>query len=292
MKKALILCLMLALGASRLFAADAGDSGDTAATAIAMSGQVLYEVDDGTLKPVELGQLFDEGDRLVTKEGSSLQLVLADGSTLSLGPNSELNINALGKGDSQSKSFFELVKGTVNAIVQKLTVGAAFEIHTTDAVAAVKGTQFEVAADSGAGSAVTVQEGTVAMSDAARTHTELVPRLHRAQFSAHGPWQARRLNRMEARAFTQRWAAARAIHARRMQLLNGFRAARAQHRADLLRRRPALRKRLLSRGLDPDRRAKIMQHRAENRGKRPDDDKAKGRRRLRERMKKPEPVNP
>lgn len=247
MKKILLLFLLLLSPALRAAGADdAGDSADasaTAATAIAMDGQVLSSAEGAELAPVALGQFFAEGDRLVTRENSSLQLLLADGSTLALGPNTEMTIGSLGSGGSGSKSFFELLKGSLNAIVQKLKDGAAFEVHTSDAVAAVKGTQFEVSAGSDE-SAVTVQEGTVAMSDHDRSHTVLVPRLHRAQAAkAGGLRPAQRLSKGEAKAFQQRWKAAREVHARRAQLAKGFRAQRAQRRADFMARHPQLKQR-------------------------------------------------
>jgi len=181
-----------------------------------------------------------------------VELALADGSTLSLGSNSEMMVHSVGQGGDGSQSFFEVLKGRMNAMVHKLTTGASFEVGTANSVAAVKGTQFEVSAEAG-GSAVTVQEGSVALSDAQRQHSVMVPPLQRAEVGAQGLGQARPLRPEEARAFTQRWAAARLIHARRQQLLRRFAPMRRRHLARLHARRGWLRKRLQSARMHPDR---------------------------------------
>ena len=196
-------------------------SEDTAATLIEMSGEVFYEADKGSMKPAELGQFFIEGDRLQTKEASSLQLVLADGSTLTLGPNSELSIASTGNGDADSESLFELIKGSVNAIVEKLKEGASFEIKTAHSVAAVKGTQFEVSADE-AESAVTVQEGVVAMSDLEHKKTEAVHPFQRCSGSATRLSGAFDLSKREAGEFKSRWERARMIHGQRREIMKAF----------------------------------------------------------------------
>jgi hypothetical protein len=239
--KKLLLMLLLVLpwhGARAEAGAEA-----SAATVIAMTGHVTYEDGDGTMKPVSLGQLFEAGDRLVTGDGSSLQLALADGSSLALGPNSELNVRSVGQGDKDSRSFFELIKGKVDALVRKLTLGAAFEIRTANACAAVKGTQFEVAFDSG-NSGVTVLEGTVATSDAQRKATVMVAALHRSEVGAKGPSEPMALSEAESTQFRSRWAGARDIHARQAELLKGFEDTLTQRRSVLEGRRAALQKRL------------------------------------------------
>ena len=237
MKKFLLFLLCLA----PLLRAEAPESSDEdAATAVEVSGAVFFETEASQLKPVEEGQLFAEGDHLVTKDDGSLHLALADGSTLSLGSNSELWVKSVGRGGDGSKTFFELLKGSVNAIVHKLSAGASFEVSTSNAVAAVKGTQFEVSAAEGADSAVTVQEGTVAMSDPDRKNTVLVPPLHRSV----GLRAASRLSEREEKAFGQRWERARRVHARRAQLLKRFAGMRNQHRVALRARRRLLRQHL------------------------------------------------
>src|SRR5258708_26585434 len=128
----------------------------TTATAIEVTGDVVYEVDEGGFKSVELGQLFGEGDHVITRENAGLHMVLADGSSLALGPSTEITLTKIGAGQEGSQTFLEMLKGTANAIVEKLKKGSIFELKTPNAVAPVKGTQFEVNED-GAASAVSVR---------------------------------------------------------------------------------------------------------------------------------------
>ena len=234
----LLACGLLLLGSA--LRAEIGD--EAAATAVEISGQAVYEDAEGSLKAVELGQLFVEGDRLVTKEESSLQLVLADGSSLALGPNSELSISKMGKGGPESHSLFELARGAVNAMVEKLGVNSAFEVHTAYAVAAVKGTQFEVTADESE-SAVTVQEGTVEMADPDWLKTVSVNRFERALASKGRLNQAFALPKREAGDFEKRWERSRMIHAQQAELMKSFAQHLHERKAALLARQEGIKKR-------------------------------------------------
>lgn len=253
MQKFLTLVLFLALTPClRADGATAADDAATAATAIHVEGTVLFETQAGGLQPVQLGQLFEAGDHLVTREDSSLELALADGSTLALGANTEMVVHSVGLGGDGSQNFFEVLKGRLDAIVHKLTAGASFEVGTGNAVAAVKGTQFEVSAETG-DSAVTVQEGLVAMSDAQRQHTVMVPALQTAQAQGKTLGRPRALSPREVQAFRQRWAAARAIHAQRRVLLRRLQPLRRRQLARLQVRRQWLRQRVRNFRMHPDR---------------------------------------
>lgn len=249
--KTLFLALLLA--SPFLRADDAVD--EPAATVIELTGEAFYEAEGAEMKPVELGQLFAAGDRLQTRENSSLELVLADGSTLSLGPNSELSINAMGKGGDGSQSLFELFKGTVNAIVEKLTPGAKFEIKTNYAVAAVKGTQFEVSAEESE-SAVTVAEGTVAMSDPEGKRRQDVSPLQRCSASQGRLNPAFALGKREAGEFRARWERARMIHGQRKELIKAFEQHSHERKAALQARRALWRQRQKDREKHADKKDK------------------------------------
>lgn len=241
----LSLALILLSAGALPGAGTAGTAADTdnAATAIEVSGEVTYAADNGSLSAVELGQLFAEGDRLVTKENSSLHLVLADGSSLVLGPSTELTLSKLSKDETgRRESVFDLLKGAVNAMVEKLSSGSSFEIHTTEAVAAVKGTDFEVASD-GAESSVTVKEGTVSMMDPLRRRVEAVGPFKRCLARRGSMGQALSLPKREAAEFQQRWERAHMIHAQRMELMKHFVKERKQRSKALRQRRKAARER-------------------------------------------------
>jgi hypothetical protein len=216
---------------------------DTTATAIEVTGTVVYEAEEGVFKPVAMGQLFGEGDHVLTRENSGLHLVLADGSSITLGPNSELTLSKIGSGKEGSQTFLELLKGTANAIVQKLKLGSSFEMKTPNAVAAVKGTEFEVSEDGSAGT-VSVREGIVAMSDSQGGNTVQIPPMSRAQAGAGRVPRPFRMSERQYRDFDHRWAHAREIHGRRLEIMRPFAARMHERRAELMRRRPLLRQRL------------------------------------------------
>lgn len=219
-----ILALILAAGISPALGLAA--EGETLATAIEVSPEALYADEGGVFKPVELGQFFSEGDRLMTRENGSLHLALADGSSLVLGPHTELALESLGTSAPGSKSVFELIKGVVGAMVEKLALGSTFELRTAHGVAAVKGTQFEVSAGEEE-SLVTVQEGEVELADPGRRRVERIPASHRGLAGRGRLERAFRLNRRELGDFQRRWERARMIHGQRAQLMLHFKDDRA-----------------------------------------------------------------
>jgi hypothetical protein len=217
-----ILCAFLVLLAASAAGATDDSAETSAATAIAVSEPVFYSDEGGELKAIALGQLFTEGDHLVTRAGGSLHLVLPDGSSLVLGPETEVTLTKLNKAPSgQRESIFDLLKGAVNAIVEKLTPGSSFEVHTAEAVAAVKGTDFEVSTD-GAESSVTVQEGEVSMMDPLRRRAEAVGPLTRGLAHKGSLGHAFALPKREASEFQERWQRAHMIHEGRMELMKHF----------------------------------------------------------------------
>lgn len=241
MKRLFILWLLLSPSL-----AFSGNSDDPAATVIEISGEVFYQGAEDELHAVELGQLFSEGDRLLTKADSSLQLVLADGSTLSLGPNTELSVRSMQKSESVSKTFFELIKGTVNAIVESLSQGSTFEIRSTHGVAAVKGTEFELSADE-TESSVTVREGVVSFSSPDNSASVDVGPFHRCSAGVGRLNRAFRLGKREAGDFEKRWERARKFHGQRRELMTHFDKTKKERREAFKARRDSVRERLKER---------------------------------------------
>jgi hypothetical protein len=243
-----ILLALLCLSFAPLLRADDGDSASDGptATAIEVSGQAVYEAEDNVYKPIQLGQLFGEGDHVVTKEDGGLHLVLADGSSLVLGPNTEMTLDKIGAGDAGSQTLLQLIKGTCNAIVEKLKLGSSFELHSPNAVAAVKGTQFEVS-DDGSDSAISVHEGIVATSDPQGLHSAQVTPLFRASFGRSGFRRPMHMSDREIDGYEHRWAHARLMHGRRAEIMRPFARRMRERRAALRARRPLLMRRMQNR---------------------------------------------
>ncbi len=112
----------------------------------ALKGKVLRfhkgETEPNTL---ESGSKIYLNDRIITAKSSKVQLIFRDDSVLTLGPESELIVEAesFSRVTGKRNSKFALLKGKVRSVVGKSfsKKGSKFEIHTQTAVAGVRGTQ-------------------------------------------------------------------------------------------------------------------------------------------------------
>jgi len=101
------------------------------------------------------GAKLVEGDEIRSQRGGSAEIALPDGSTLFLAENSRLVVNKLDwDGADQSRTgAFHLVAGKVRALVSKASISllrsrqSNFVISTPTAVAAARGTHYEVLYD-------------------------------------------------------------------------------------------------------------------------------------------------
>ncbi len=118
------------------------------------------------LKP---GAAITAGDTVRTGKDGYVTIRLADGSTLSLQPGSEMQVESVKKSPlaNAPEAKFLLKSGRVEAAVQKRQPGGArFEVRTPIAVAAVRGTKFRVTADAEKHTATSeVLEGVVQVND-------------------------------------------------------------------------------------------------------------------------------
>jgi len=105
--------------------------------------------------PVSSGAKLVDGDQIRAHVGASAELALPDGSTLFLAENSRLAITKV-EFDESTKSrtnAFHLVVGKVRALVSKAAIEllrsrqSNFVISTPTAVAAARGTHYEVTYD-------------------------------------------------------------------------------------------------------------------------------------------------
>lgn len=115
-------------------------------------------------------------DRLVTSANSSATVTLTGGATLSLAENTSLVFDQSVTGGAGARSTqLNLFEGGLRSIVPPLVRNETFEIHTPNAVAAVRGTDFDTAYFEGAARAgfggcqrytdIRVRDGVVAASN-------------------------------------------------------------------------------------------------------------------------------
>ena len=144
-----------------------------AAQAPAPAGKVTFVAGDATRtlgkKPEKLamGTPVYQGDVLETQKRTRLEVTLADGSVVRLGPASraEVQAAAFGKTVEQRNVSAKLLVGKVWANVAKAVGGdQRFEVKTENAVAGVRGTTFRVDAASDKSVVVKVYSGTVAVA--------------------------------------------------------------------------------------------------------------------------------
>ena len=115
-------------------------------------------------------------DRLTTSAKSSATVTLTGGATLSLAENTSLVFDQSVTGGAGARSTqLNLFEGGLRSIVPPLVRNETFEIHTPNAVAAVRGTDFDTAYFEGAARAgfggcqrytdIRVRDGVVAASN-------------------------------------------------------------------------------------------------------------------------------
>jgi hypothetical protein len=103
-------------------------------------------------------------DRIETLAGSKIELRFKDGTVVTLGPKSILRVTEFvySGANERRSAVLDMVQGVFRAIVRKLLPSSAFEVHTEQAIAAVRGTEWmgEVTATA---TALVTLEGAVAV---------------------------------------------------------------------------------------------------------------------------------
>lgn len=104
---------------------------------------------DKSIAPVTAGQLLTAGTELVTGEKSKLSIKFADGSVVSMQPNSTLKLDTLSiySGGGMVDTTLRLQQGKLETEANPAHInGNQMQIITPTAVAAVRGTKFRVSA--------------------------------------------------------------------------------------------------------------------------------------------------
>lgn len=129
---------------------------DLKGTAAALSG-------DSAKRSLKVGDSLKEGDQIQLGADSSVVLSLGDNTQVELDADTRLKIDKLRpKGEEGFLSRLNLLQGTIRASIQKLSAsGSTFEIFTPTAVAGVRGTQFEAFTDDGDQLTTSTFEGAV-----------------------------------------------------------------------------------------------------------------------------------
>ena len=110
-----------------------------------VSGQVQVQRSGGATIGAASGVGVNVGDRIITGANGHAVIILNDQSRLELGPGSSITLDqfALGGGPTRVSLF----SGVMRSLVSAASGGAPanYQVHTPNAVAAVRGTKFDTA---------------------------------------------------------------------------------------------------------------------------------------------------
>jgi len=118
-------------------------------------------------QPVTTGGHVEAGDRIRTGESSGVTLSFLDGSTTSLGSETEIAISELSSqrdGQRTMTVLYQRVGQTRNRVESKSAPGSRFQIETASAVTVAQGTEFTVDVGADDTTHVTVMEGMVTVT--------------------------------------------------------------------------------------------------------------------------------
>lgn len=115
--------------------------------------------------PVKIGDSLSEGDFVRTRSGSFAEIRFKDGTILKVAQRSRIDIGSYFSTQKKNGANVRLPRGKVEAIVDPARVkqageGRRFEVHTPNAVAGVRGTDFIVSHDRNL-TGVLVRQGSV-----------------------------------------------------------------------------------------------------------------------------------
>ncbi len=139
-------------------------------------------------KKASVKTTVQEGDLVITKEGSEAVITLTTGSVIKVGSEARMKINKnTVKTDGANNFSISVVSGSISAKVAKLKSGAdSFSVYTPSAVAGIRGTDFSVATGVDGTSKVQVSEGEVAVSRAPGTPVASVKSKQKADVDLSG----------------------------------------------------------------------------------------------------------
>ena len=150
MRNTTVVSTLLLVGAILALTPHAG-AGQFAGSITALNGNVAIER-AGKAIPAIYGTTLQVGDKLTTDAKSRVTIGLIDGSQVELTESSTLVLteSVLNPDGSRASTKVTLLGGLVRSLVRVAAGGAPnFEVHTPNAVAAARGTKFDVSYEKG-----------------------------------------------------------------------------------------------------------------------------------------------
>src|ERR1044071_2363147 len=114
---------------------------DAVGSVTKLRGQARAGRDGGNVMPAE-GEKIEAGDGIVTGPDARLKIQFKDGSVITLGENSKLNIETAKFEGSKRDIAATLLDGVVRAAVAKAGEGSSFEVSSSLVTSAARGTEW------------------------------------------------------------------------------------------------------------------------------------------------------
>ncbi|MEA3507088.1 MAG: FecR family protein [Elusimicrobiota bacterium] len=131
-------------------------SGASVAEITLLKGEIKYHSAEEELwQPAELGLQLEAGSAVKSGADSEVELSFYNGHQANLGANSSMQIKSMG-----NDTTLELFQGKLKSKVKELTKNQNYKVNTTEGVASVRGTIFEVV-KAGDNTDVKVESGSV-----------------------------------------------------------------------------------------------------------------------------------
>ena len=137
----LLACLFVLAATCAAYAAPA-EIGKT----LRVKGGVSVERADGTVQVLGSGMALHVGDVLTTGNRSYGIIEMADGSRMTLRPNTRFALQAFSVRKKKERAIFKLWRGGIRAVtgwIAKTNPQRGFQLHTPTAVAGIRGTEFD-----------------------------------------------------------------------------------------------------------------------------------------------------
>ncbi len=134
-----------------IFAISASASAQTGDGTVTVVTSGVAVVHSGVSNQAAVGTAVYDGDEVDTAAASSATVTLADKSTLEIGELSKVKLDIPHRGATNSTDRISLLAGVLRSyVVHAASAGApTYEVHTPNAVAAARGTRYDVSYQDG-----------------------------------------------------------------------------------------------------------------------------------------------
>ncbi len=184
-----LLFLFMLLLPLDIVASSGSDKGEGGKITYVAGNAILFRGGEKAGTTIRLNDQVQEGEKIKTGSGSRVEILMADGSVVRLGENSEFDINKLRIDPSRGSRDIDLKLslGRIWAKTRGLFKKSSFNVSSNNAVAGVRGTTYRLDVARDNQTIVKVYEGVVDISPAARRPEDLAGSPYEGLHEIPGP---------------------------------------------------------------------------------------------------------